>query len=144
MMKRLGLLASIGALLLTQPVYAAGAPLQLIQPGDKAMSCEALAAEINSLSAAKAKTAQRAEAGRKARGFMSSALTLAGPMLGGALSSAGGDGTGALIAQQAIGALQTQQMSQAYAPALEASAAGVSLEVQRMARLSEIYAAKGC
>lgn len=143
-MIRITLAAVLAATLAAGAAHAQVSALKLVQPGDSAMSCTALAAEINSLSEGQTKAASRAASGRKLLGFATTAMSLAGPMLGGGVSGANSGGMGGMLAQQALGALQTQAMQAQMSGGNPAATAGVSIEVQRMARLSEIFASKGC
>ena len=126
--------------------------VELVQPGDAEMACDALAAEMNTLSTQQAKAAKRAESGRKFLGFAATALQAASPLL----SGGGGGGQSGYIAQQALGAVQAQamqqqmmgQMAQAYGGGFADQAAPAkdetSVEAQRLARLTEMHAQKGC
>lgn len=125
-------------------------PVELIQAGDGEMSCKALADEMNTLSTQQAKSAKRAESGRKIFSLATTALQAASPLL----SGMGGGGQSGYIAQQALGAVQAQamqqqmmgQMNQAYGAAgLEQPAkTDTSVEAQRLARLTDMHAQKGC
>jgi hypothetical protein len=151
--------------LATAPTVRA-APIELVQAGDAEMTCPALAAEMNALSAARAKAAKRAESGRKLLGFASTALQIAGSS--GVLGKGGGGGQGNYAAQQALGSLQAQAQQQQVmaaqqqmlaaatqglggyggsdpsAAAPSAPPADASVEAQRLARLTELHAQKGC
>jgi hypothetical protein len=149
---RLTLSAALLAGLAAQTVRAAE-PVQLIQPGDSAKTCEALATEINTLSAVQAKAAKKAEGGRRAFGFAKGLLSVAGPMVAGGGLGGGGDGISGMIAQQAMGAIQQQamqaqmgQMAGAMPRAVAATQAadGNTVEAQRIARLTQMHAAKSC
>lgn len=141
------------------PVRAEAPALQVIQAGDADLSCEALAGQINGLSADQAKAAKRAASGRKLLGFASTALQVAGPILSSGMGKAGGDGgMGAMMAQQAMGQMQAQAMQQQMGMAalggLGGMAAGYgagspetaegSIESQRLARLNHLHVQKGC
>ncbi|MEW5684594.1 MAG: hypothetical protein AB1942_06725 [Pseudomonadota bacterium] len=134
-------------------------PVELVQAGDNEMSCDALSAEMNTLSTQQAKAAKRAESGRKFLGFAATALQAASPLL----SGGGGGGQSGYIAQQALGAVQAQamqqqmqqqmmgqmsQMGQLYGGGLADQAAPAktdsSVEAQRLARLTDMHAQKGC
>lgn len=124
--------------------------VQLIQPGDGDMTCEALASEINTLSSAEAKAAKRAESGKKFMGFATAALQVAGPMLSSGMGKMGGDFQGAMLAQQAMGQLQGQAMQQQMVGlnnadgVVDASSAGSSIERQRLSRMKDLHARKRC
>jgi hypothetical protein len=151
-----------GALLaLASVTTAQAATLELVQPGDADMTCQALSAEMNTLSAAKAKAARRAESGRKLLGFASTALQIASSSgaLGGRGGGLGAGNQSGYIAQQALGSIQAQamqqQMAQGYgaglggfgptgAAAPAAPAADTSIEAQRLARLTDLHAQKSC
>jgi hypothetical protein len=156
-----------GALIALAAVHAQAAPLELVQAGDAEMTCQALAAEMNTLSAAKAKAAKRADSGRKLLGFASTALQVASSS--GLLGKGGGGGQSSYMAQQALGSLQAQaqqqQMMAAQQQAMAAATQGLggfgggldpsaaapaappadtSVEAQRLARLTDLHAKKGC
>ncbi len=140
---------------------SAGA-VELVRAGDADMSCQALTDEMNVLSSAKAKAAKRAESGRKLLGFASTALQIASST--GALGKGGvGGGQSGYIAQQAFGSLQTQLQTQALQQQMMAGAPGfsafqaddgaaaptgqavdASVETQRLTRLTDLHAQKGC
>ena len=159
---RITRIASV-ALLTLAAVQAQAAPLDLVQPGDAETSCEALAAEMNTLSSAKAKAAKRADSGRKLLGFAATALQVAGSS--GLLGKGGGGGQGNYMAQQALGSLQAQAQQQQMMAAQQQMMAGLgglgagldpsaaapapapadtSVEAQRLARLTDLHATKGC
>lgn len=147
-----------GALLALASVTAAqAAPLELVQSGDAEMTCPALSSEINTLSAAKAKAAKRAESGRKLLGFASTALQIASSSgaLGGKGGGFGAGNQSGYIAQQALGSIQAQAMQQQMTQGFgglggfdpsgaTAPAADTSIEAQRLARLTDLHAQKGC
>lgn len=149
-----------GALLALASVTAAQAtPVELVQSGDAEMTCTALGAEMNTLSAAKAKAAKRAESGRKILGFASTALQIASSSgaLGGKGGGFGAGNQSGYIAQQALGSIQAQamqqQMTQGYGagfggfdPSGSAApaASDTSIEAQRLARVTDLHAQKGC
>lgn len=144
----------IGAVLVAGAAQAKTTEIQVIQPGDSARSCEALATEINALSADQAKASKRAASGKKFMSFASTAMQVAGPMLSGGMGKMGGDGgMGAIMAQQAMGQMQAQamqqQMTQAYGgygaePAPTVSDDDGGLRGQRLTRLNDLHAQKGC
>ncbi|MCX7589253.1 hypothetical protein, partial [Phenylobacterium sp. 58.2.17] len=79
-MKRTALVLSAAlslAAVAAPPALADGA----IRPGDEALSCEALSAEVGKLEDAQARRAQRAETGRKFMGFAGSTLAAVGPSM---------------------------------------------------------------
>lgn len=148
-----------GALLALASVTGAqAAPLELVQSGDAEMTCQALSSEMNTLSAAKAKAAKRAESGRKILGFASTALQIASSSgaLGGKGGGFGAGNQSGYIAQQALGSIQAQAMQQQMAqgfgglggfdPSGSAAPAATdtSIEAQRLARLTDLHAQKGC
>jgi hypothetical protein len=123
---------------------ARAAPVQLLQPGDGQLSCQALATQINQLASAEAQPAKP-----KKKGFGFGALTkvlgAAAPML----SGMGGSGMGSILAGQAMSALQgTAADNQMNAQMEAATAAAVplaqSVEAQRKARLMGFFTQKGC
>lgn len=151
------------ALLALAAVQAQAAPLELVQPGDAEKSCEALASEMNALSSARAKAAKRADSGRKLLGFAATALQVASSS--GLLGKGGGGGDSSYMAQQALGSLQAQAQQQQMmgaqqqmmaglgglgagldpaASALAPTPADTSIEAQRLARLTDLHADKGC
>lgn len=158
MFRSLSAFALLAALASGGVAEAQASAIQVIQPGDPELSCEALATQINTLSADQAKAAKRAASGRKLLGFATTALQVAGPMLSSGLAKGGGDGgMGAMMAQQAMGQMQAQAMQQQMGAmgALGAMGGGYgaapaegdergSLESQRLARLNHLHAQKGC
>lgn len=153
---RLSACALLAAMAQAGVVQAESPEVKLIQPGDATMSCEALAGEINSLSATQAKAARRAESGKKFFGFATTALQVAGPMLSGGGKAGGDGGMSAMMAQQAMGQMQAQAMQQQMGMGAmgmlggmsgaraEVPEAGASVESQRLARLNDLHANKGC
>jgi len=142
---------AILAVALAAPALAA--PVELVKAGDAEMSCQAVAAEMNALSAQKAKAAKRAESGRKLLSFATTALQVASS--GGMGGMGGGGNQSGYIAQQALGALQAQAMQQqmmgaagqgfgAFTDPAAAPPADDSVEAQRLARLNDLHAQKGC
>lgn len=140
------LAAALGA-----PVHAAS--VELVQAGDAELSCQVLAAQINDLSADRAKAAKRAASGRKLLGFAATALQVASS--GGFGGKLGAGNQSGYIAQQALGALQAQAMQQQMMGAAgqgfgadldqpAQSPADTSVEAQRLARLNDLHARKGC
>lgn len=135
----------------------ASAPIQLLQPGDRTMSCGALATEINSLATAQAAPAATAAVPEKKKkkgglGFLK-ALSAAAPMLG-PIGQLGG-GMGGALASTAMSAAQQGAMNSSVNDAMESSMAmandataralaGPSIAEQRKARLMTIFETKGC
>jgi uncharacterized membrane protein len=123
---------------------APAVPVQLLQPGDGQLSCQALATQINQLASAEAQPAKP-----KKKGFGFGALTkvlgAAAPVLGGM----GGSGMGGMLAGQAMGALQgsaaeNQMNAQMEAATAAAMPVAQSVEAQRKARLMGFFTEKGC
>ncbi len=121
------------------PARAADAPaLQLVQPGDRAKSCDALATEINGL-AANAGT----PAPRKRHGLgLGRALGMAAPMFGGF----GGGMGGALVSQAAGVAESAAARSDGQDAMTSATGAAddMALREERRARLMSIIEEKHC
>ncbi len=140
------------------PAAAPAAPLidpnvyQVLRPGDRAMSCEQIGAEANTLNAQlmaeqaeAAKQAQRAKQGRGLAGGLASGVLggaarygLARGMVGGAFSP---------FAAQALTAVVdsgSQAVGQAVATGGEAAAPTVSPQQQRMNHLLGLYREKAC
>jgi hypothetical protein len=134
------------ALTPVEPV-AAQETLPLVRPGDHAMSCQALAAEINTLAAPAPEMA--AAKPKKKSGFgILRALGSAAPLLGGV-----GGGMGGAIASTALGAIGNDRgggedqmktaMVDAHRMAVDAMNGG-SVAAQRKQRLSAIFEDKHC
>lgn len=103
------------------------------------MSCSALAAEINSLSAIMAKSDQRAASSDRLKGLGAAGLRAATPLLDTVVSETGGSTmAAAVLARSAL-----QGTSNAPRPA-RATAPQQRLEEMRLQRLSSIHAGKGC
>jgi len=130
------------------PVY------EVLRTGDKDMSCEALAAESNSLNAkliadqqAAAKKARQGQAGRNMMGGLAGGVLggaarygLARGMIGGAFSPALAQGLVAVTDHAAVSVGETM----AHAGEGDAAAPTVSPEQQRMNHLLSLYKDKGC
>ncbi|RZJ04369.1 MAG: hypothetical protein EON89_07930 [Brevundimonas sp.] len=126
-----------------------------VRAGDSTMTCEAIIAEMNTLTAAQAAATQRAEgrarAGRGLMNFARGALSAAAPMLAqGAMSGLGGgmgDGMGSAVAQMAVQQAQTQAMTAAMTagqpqpPAAQPAPAAQSPRVQH---LNGLLMQRGC
>ena len=125
---------------------------QVLRPGDRAMSCEQIGAEANTLNAQlmaeqaeAAKQAQRAKQGRGMAGGLASGVLggaarygLARGMVGGAFSP---------FAAQALSAVAdstSQAVGQAVAAGGEVAAPTVSPQQQRMNHLLGLYREKAC
>ncbi|MFT4935383.1 MAG: hypothetical protein ACI9LT_002080 [Pseudoalteromonas distincta] len=140
------------------PPAAPAAPLidpnvyQVLRPGDRAMSCEQIGAEANTLNAQlmaeqaeAAKQAQRAKQGRGMAGGLASGVLggaarygLARGMVGGAFSP---------FAAQALSAVAdstSQAVGQAVAVGGDVAAPTVSPQQQRMNHLLGLYREKAC
>jgi hypothetical protein len=140
------------------PPAAPAAPLidpnvyQVLRPGDRAMSCEQIGAEANTLNAQlmaeqaeAAKQAQRAKQGRGMAGGLASGVLggaarygLARGMVGGAFSP---------FAAQALSAVAdstSQAVGQAVAAGGDVAAPTVSPQQQRMNHLLGLYREKAC
>ena len=85
------------------PALADGA----IRPGDEALTCETLSAEVGKLEDAQARRAQRAESGRKFMGFAGSTLAAVGP----SMIARADAGEATLLAQHAMRAAGAQAAS---------------------------------
>lgn len=140
------------------PAAAPASPLidpnvyQVLRPGDRAMSCEQIGAEANTLNAQlmaeqaeAAKQAQRAKQGRGMAGG------LAGGVLGGAarygLARGMVGGAFSPFAAQALSAVadsSSQAVGQAIAAGGEVDAPTVSPQQQRMNHLLGLYREKAC
>lgn len=127
------------------PAFAAeAAAVQLVQPGDADLTCEALASQINALAS------NDAQPKKKKRGFglgsLTKVLSVASPMLGGM----GGSGMGGMIANQAISVAQTSAMESQMQDTMDGAMAAAnpmanqSIEQQRKNRLMGFYESKGC
>lgn len=125
---------------------------QVLRPGDRAMSCEQIGAEANTLNAQlmaeqaeAAKQAQRAKQGRGMAGGLASGVLggaarygLARGMVGGAFSP---------FAAQALSAVadsSSQAVGQAVAAGGDVAAPTVSPQQQRMNHLLGLYREKAC
>jgi|TARA_R100000935_G_scaffold6730_1_gene14405 hypothetical protein len=125
---------------------------QVLRPGDRAMSCEQIGAEANTLNAQlmaeqaeAAKQAQRAKQGRGLAGGLASGVLggaarygLARGMVGGAFSP---------FAAQALSAVvdsSSQAVGQAVATGGDVAAPTVSPQQQRMNHLLGLYREKAC
>jgi hypothetical protein len=125
---------------------------QVLRPGDRAMSCEQIGAEANTLNAQlvaeqaeAAKQAQRAKQGRGMAGGLASGVLggaarygLARGMVGGAFSP---------FAAQALSAVAdstSQAVGQAVAAGGDVAAPTVSPQQQRMNHLLGLYREKAC
>ena len=140
------------------PAAAPASPLidpnvyQVLRPGDRAMSCEQIGAEANTLNAQlmaeqaeAAKQAQRAKQGRGMAGGLASGVLggaarygLARGMVGGAFSP---------FAAQALSAVvdsSSQAVGQAVATGGDVAAPTVSPQQQRMNHLLGLYREKAC
>jgi len=140
------------------PAAAPASPLidpnvyQVLRPGDRAMSCEQIGAEANTLNAQlmaeqaeAAKQAQRAKQGRGMAGGLASGVLggaarygLARGMVGGAFSP---------FAAQALSAVAdstSQAVGQAVAAGGDVAAPTVSPQQQRMNHLLGLYREKAC
>lgn len=134
-----------------------------VRAGDSTLTCKAIIAEINGLSAAQAQTAQRAEqrarAGRGLMSFARGALSAAAPMLaqgamGGMGGGLGGDGMGSAIAQMAMQQAQTQAMTaamtagqpqvDAYGQAAQTAAPAATPQSPRVQHLNSLFMQRGC
>lgn len=123
------------ALLLPLTILALGQPAlaavpDVVQPGDRAMTCPALAAAINDLAAA-------APPARKKHGFLKVLGTAATLMPGVALVK-----SAALMS--AAGAAQAGLAQAAARPAPAVSDTDVEATAARRTRLTALFDAKGC
>ena len=135
-MSILSMAALSAALLIQTP---SGESSMVVRPGDGEMSCQALGAEINDLSARQRQQQQRAEtarnAGRVGRGLLSGLARSAN--LFGYRSS---DGAAAAAAVTAAAAA-AEQMSE---PGDAAPTPVLTVEQQRLAHLTTLHASRGC
>lgn len=137
-MKRLTVALALSALTLATPVPPALArpdPETAVQPGDRELSCEALAAEINTLATAPAKPLKKK---KKGLGFL---------RVLGAVSPLGGmvGGTGGALASSAMSTVGNVAASEARnARQGDYPAARPSLAEQRLQWLSQIRTEKKC
>lgn len=119
--------------------------VQLIQPGDRTMSCVTMANQINALTSYEAAPVARLPAKKKhgGLGFLGRAAAMTVPMVGGVGGSIGG-----ALANGAVGAAQdseSNQMRQQSDVQMAATLSGQSsIESQRKARLMTMYDAKRC
>lgn len=135
------------------PALARGGDFQVVRSGDAALSCEALAAEMNTLG--QAVNARQAEAAAKTKksqnnrrllGFAASAMSGALPGLASQVDSP----VGYYVAQSAASAIQQQAQASATnamlggdQPAPAAAVATVP-EQARFDHLAKIQSGKGC
>ena len=115
------------------PALADGA----IRPGDEALSCEALSAEVGKLEDAEVRRAQRAETGRKFMGFAGSALATAGP----SMIARADAGAGTILAQQVMRSAGSQT-SAAAAEAAPPPPSGP--QARRLERVRTLMTEKSC
>ncbi len=135
-MKRTALVLSAAltlAALFAPPALAEGA----IRPGDEALTCEALSAEVGKLEDAQARRAQRAETGRKFMGFAGSALASAGP----ALIARADAGHGTILAQETMRAVGSQASS---AAAESAAAPPSGPDARRLEHVRTLMTERSC
>lgn len=111
-------------------------PVVLVDSGDMALSCDALAEQINALAAADVKPKKK----KKGLGFgsLTSVLGMASPVLGNFGGSMGG-----AIAGQALGTAQSMAMQAKSEDQIAASKAD-GLAAQRKQRLMGIFKDKSC
>jgi hypothetical protein len=148
-MKTLLAAAALLALAAT-PALADDEVYQVLRPGDRDMSCEALGAEANALNATLATSAANAQKGAGARQF---GRSVAGGVTGGAMKVGGrmmlgrviGGMTpfGGLVAVAANDAV-ADAAGQAIATGPSETPAAVAPEQQRMNHLLGLYREKGC
>lgn len=131
------------------PALAAGDKFEVVRSGDQAMSCEALAAELTTLS--EAANARQAEAGARARksqnnrrllGFAASAMSGALPGLASQVDSP----VGYYVAQSAASAIQQQAQASATKTMMGEGDAppAPAPEQARFDHLSKIRSGRGC
>ena len=114
------------------PALADGA----IRPGDEALSCEALSAEVGKLEDAQARRAQRAESGRKFMGFAGSTLAAVGP----SMIARADAGEATLLAQHAMRAAGAQAASTSG----ESAPPPAGPQARRLERVRALMTEKGC
>ena len=133
------LLASVpGLASVPTPAFASTAPVQLLQPGDSQMGCDALISEINQLAQAEAAPEPKKKRGIGVGRLLSMAAP-ALPLVAGANPLANMViGQAASMAQQGAMDQQMQAMTAAAAPA------GLSIAAQRKERLMGFFQQKGC
>ena len=134
--------ATTGLVMFSFPAHAQTAPVEVVRPGDRQMTCPALAAEINVLAQPQAAVATSAKPKKKGGlGFLRM-LGSAVPMIGGV---GGGIGGGVLSAAGSLAAegQAEKQMDDAQSMAREAMA-GPTAAQQRKERLIAIFEEKRC
>lgn len=130
------------------PALAKNAPapaeIQLLQPGDSKLTCEALATEINSLTVAEAQPAKKKK--KFGLGGLGKALSMASPML--MMGGMGGGGIGGQLVAQAAGTAQQAAMESQMQGQMDAAVDAMnpvqSVAAQRKARLMNFYETKNC
>lgn len=145
-MRFTSLLAVLSVSTLMAPTEIRAGEIDVIRPGDQAMSCNALGAEINSLTRAVTKQQQRAASkasgGGGLGGLFGAIAPVAAPVLDRVYAkSSGRTATAAVVARD------TLERSQSAAPSTPRAvpvAAPPSLEAQRLQRLTSIHTAKRC
>ena len=114
------------------PALADGA----IRPGDEALSCEALSAEVGKLEDAQARRAQRAESGRKFMSFAGSTLAAVGP----SMIARADAGEATLLAQHAMRAAGAQAASASD----DSAPPPAGPQARRLERVRSLMTEKGC
>ena len=116
------------------------APMQLLQPGDAQLTCQALATQINNLALLEAKP-------KKKKGFglggLGKVLMAASP-----LGAMAGSGIAGQLVTQAAGMAQQGAMEGQLQSQIDAATGAVepmqSVEAQRKTRLMGFFTQKGC
>lgn len=130
------------------PAFAAipAAPFQIVRPGDHAMTCDTLAAEINMLAVADA-PAPVAEAPKKKHGGfgLGRLLSAAAPFVPGVGGIVGGVAmSAASAAQQSTAQDNAADLTNDSRAMMRRAMAGPSPESQRKDRLTAIFEEKKC
>jgi hypothetical protein len=134
---KLPLLAVLTLAIIATP--GAARDLDVLQPGDEALSCRALSSQMNTLLREQARERRRAQGGG-GRGLLSALGRVAAPVLDTVVSETGG---ATMVA--ADGARQVlRSEDNAGTPAAASQPAAPSLVDQRLARLTGFHTAKGC
>jgi hypothetical protein len=127
------------------PTPIAAKDIDVIRPGDQAMSCNALGAEINALTRTTTKQQQRAASrgsGGGLGGLFGALAPVAAPVLDRVYAeSSGRTATAAIVARDT---LERSQSGASAIPRAAPAAAPPSLEAQRLQRLTTIHTTKHC
>ena len=137
----------ISLLLLSTTTVRAQETVNVIQPGDQAMSCKALGAEINMLTRGQVKRQQKAAARANGGGFggaLGKLGAFARPVLNRVVSETHGSTMAAAVtARDTLDEVQSTA-ARTPQPASRPAPAAPTVEDLRLKRLNEIHAAKRC